>query len=357
MSVDGLLRRPPFALLQAEREAVLLPELLALTRRHTDACPAYGRWVRAMFGDHWGGGGLEQLPWLPVGVFKTHDLVSVPEDSLVRTVTSSGTGGAVSRVRLDAVTADRQSRALAGIMQVLTGPQRLPMLVVDHEGVLRGGVDALSARAAGVVGMMRLGRDHVFALDADMGLRVAAVREFLARHAGRPLLVFGFTFMVWRHFLPAMAAEGLRCDGALLIHGGGWKALAAEAVDNETFKGELGRRLGIGRVHSFYGMAEQVGSVFLEGEDGLLHPPPFAEIIVRDPDSLQPLPPGETGVIQVLSLLPASYPGHSLLTEDMGAVHAVDAGPWGGKAFTVTGRVPRAQLRGCSDTHAVGLAP
>ena len=51
-------------------------------------------------------------------------------------------------------------------------------------------------------------------------------------------------------------------------------------------------------------------------------------------------------------MLPRSYPGHSILTEDMGIVHGVDDSPtgWRGKYFTVTGRIPAAELRGCSDT-------
>jgi hypothetical protein len=61
-------------------------------------------------------------------------------------------------------------------------------------------------------------------------------------------------------------------------------------------------------------------------------------------------------VIQVLSALPLSYPGHSILTEDMGILEGVDHSEGGrrGKYFSVIGRVPKAELRGCSDTHAYG---
>ena len=65
---------------------------------------------------------------------------------------------------------------------------------------------------------------------------------------------------------------------------------------------------------------------------------------------------GEIGVVQVLSALPESYPGHSILTEDLARVEAVDSCPCGrlGKAVSVLGRVPEAELRGCSDTHVHG---
>jgi hypothetical protein len=52
-----------------------------------------------------------------------------------------------------------------------------------------------------------------------------------------------------------------------------------------------------------------------------------------------------------VSTLPTSYPGHVLLTEDLGVVHGIDDGDWPGKRFSVLGRLPRAEARGCSDTY------
>jgi hypothetical protein len=61
---------------------------------------------------------------------------------------------------------------------------------------------------------------------------------------------------------------------------------------------------------------------------------------------------GKEGIIQVLSILPESYPGHSLLTEDMGIIIGEDDCLCSrkGKYFTITGRMKKAELRGCSDT-------
>jgi hypothetical protein len=107
-------------------------------------------------------------------------------------------------------------------------------------------------------------------------------------------------------------------------------------------------------VYNFYGFVEQIGSVFIEGPDGLLYPPNFTDVIVRRPHSWEPAAVGEEGVIQVVSLLPRSYPGHSVLTEDLGVVETIDAGIGGrfGKAIRVAGRAPKTELRGCSDVIA-----
>ena len=99
-------------------------------------------------------------------------------------------------------------------------------------------------------------------------------------------------------------------------------------------------------------MVEQIGTVFIESEigDGSLTCPSFADVIIRDPITLEPLPNGETGLIQTLSTLPVSYPGHSILTEDLGVIEGVDDQNRLGKRFRVLGRLPKAEVRGCSDT-------
>ena len=122
-------------------------------------------------------------------------------------------------------------------------------------------------------------------------------------------------------------------------------------MSNQEFRSALKRRFNIDRIFNFYGFVEQIGSVFIEGSDGLLYPPNFTEVIIRRPDTWETAKIGEEGVIQVVSLLPKSYPGHSVLTEDLGMIVTTDAGVDGrlGKAIRVVGRVSKVELRGCSD--------
>ena len=59
------------------------------------------------------------------------------------------------------------------------------------------------------------------------------------------------------------------------------------------------------------------------------------------------------GLVQVMSLLPVSYPGHNILTEDMGIIRGEDDCKCGkkGKYFEILGRVPGTEIRGCSDAY------
>ena len=59
------------------------------------------------------------------------------------------------------------------------------------------------------------------------------------------------------------------------------------------------------------------------------------------------------GLIQLFSLLPTSYPGHNILTEDIGEITEENNCKCGikGKCFLVHGRAKEAELRGCGDVR------
>ena len=348
---------PQYSLPQGAKEAALLNSLNVLTQRHADACPEYSRLLSVLHHGTVRATSPGEVPYVPVGLFKTHLLRSVPAEKVFKTLTSSGTSGQrVSRIVLDQETAALQSLALSRIMMHVLGRERLPMLIIDTDGLIKNR-ETFSARGAGVLGMMTFGRNHLYALDSQMSLKLDDLQSFLKRFGGAPFLLFGFTFMVWAHFYQQIRSLGLDLSQGILIHGGGWKKLQESAVSNAEFKTCFRRDTGLQRSYNFYGMVEQVGSVFLEGEDGLFYPPNFADILIRDPETLELAPTGTPGLIEVLSLLPLSYPGHAILTEDLGVIEHIDASSCGryGKAFRVLGRLPNAELRGCGDTHAKEL--
>ena len=57
------------------------------------------------------------------------------------------------------------------------------------------------------------------------------------------------------------------------------------------------------------------------------------------------------GLVQLISVLPTSYPGHNILTEDIGEIVGENdcvCGK-GGKYFLIHGREEKSEIRGCSD--------
>lgn len=349
---------PEYALLQADKERLLLSELNSLTEHHGKHCPEYGKLLAALWPEGATAKSLIEVPDLPIHLFKSHTLRSVSPQGVFKTLTSSGTTGQQpSQIFLDRETARRQTTALARIMASILGPHRLPMILVEPDPKLAD-KSRFSARSAGIFGMMNFGRDHFFCLEASMELNLDGLKQFLKKHSSETFLVFGFTFMAWQYFFVPCVDAGIDLSHGILIHSGGWKKLEQMAIPNVEFKRRLAQRTGLSRCYNFYGTVEQVGSIFLEGEDGYLYAPNSADIIIRNPITWKEATVGQPGVIQLLSGLPLSYPGHSILTEDLGVLHGVDNGPCGrrGKYFSVLGRIPSAELRGCSDTHAAVAA-
>lgn len=359
--LSDVLQWPVYGLPKAQKDERLLAELRRLGAAHYAACAPYRAVLDKLGGARLGAAApqatqLADLPFLPVRLFKHETLVSVPQDEVVKTMTSSGTSGQrVSQIFLDRQTSTLQVKVLSRIVGDLIGPKRLPMLVIDCRATVADRY-RFSARTAGIQGFSMFGRDVEFALDDDMTLNLERVRRYLDKHADEDMLLFGFTFVVWLHFVRALEAAGetLALGRGVLVHGGGWKQLQSQAVSADEFRGRLGAVAGLTRVHNYYGMVEQTGSIFVECEYGHQHASAWSDVIVRDPLDFGVLPPGRRGLIQLLSVLPHSYPGHSLLSEDEGEIIGIDDCPCGRKGtyFRVHGRIQNAEARGCSDTYS-----
>ena len=78
--------------------------------------------------------------------------------------------------------------------------------------------------------------------------------------------------------------------------------------------------MGLKKIHNYYGLVEQTGSIFFDCEKcGCFITSIFSEVIIRD-NNFKVAKDGESGIIQLLSVLPTSYPGHNILTEDEGKI-------------------------------------
>lgn len=347
----------PFELGRGEKQALLTEVLGGLTRYHYQNNELYRRMLDAQGFDTRKINSYYDLPFLPVSLFKKMDLLSVKKEDVFKTMTSSGTTGqAVSKIYLDKDTAANQQKTLVKIVSSFTGAGRMPMIIIDSPSVIKNRL-MFSARGAGILGFSIFGADKVYALDDEMKINFGALEAFLEKHRGQKILLFGFTFMIWQHFYKELLKNGKKLDlsGGILIHGGGWKKLASEAVSPEEFQKRLHSVCGLHDIHDYYGMVEQTGCIYMQCEHGHLHASIFSDVIMRRPDDFSVCKAGEKGIIQVVSVLPKSYPGHSLLTEDEGVLLGEDDCPCGrkGKYFKVLGRLKNAEIRGCSDTYAV----
>ena len=358
MTFEEILNNAPYSLASEEKGKMLTERLKELTAFHQRNCPEYARMLRSIGHDEARDQYEEDIPFLPVRLFKELTLKSVPDEEVVKTMTSSGTTGqAVSKIFLDRNTSANQQKAMIKIVSDFTGSGRMPMIIIDCPSVVKNRA-MFSARGAGILGFSLFGSKRIYALDDDMKLDVDTLRAFLDEHRGERIFLFGFTFMIWQHFyreLLRLRDKGTTFDlsNAIMIHGGGWKKLISEAVSREEFHKRLEDVCGLKNIHDYYGMVEQTGCIYMECECGHLHASVYSDVITRRPFDFSPCEIGESGILQVVSAIPESYPGHSLLTEDEGVVLGVDDCPCGrkGKYFKVLGRLKSAEIRGCSDTY------
>ncbi len=359
MEYTDILNIPPYSMKKEEKETLLTKELAELTELHRENCCEYKNMTDCTGYQRENIHSYYDLPFLPVRLFKERNLKSIPDEQIFKVMTSSGTTGqAVSKIYLDRTTASNQQKTLVKIVSEFMGSARLPMIIVDCPSVVKNR-QMFSARGAGILGFSIFGAKKIYALKDNMELDIEALKGFLEEYRGKKILLFGFTFMVWQHFyhrLSELKKQGKSFDlsNGILIHGGGWKKLINDRVSPEEFHDRLQAVCGLNRIHDYYGMVEQTGCIYMQCEYGHLHASVFSDIITRKKDDFSVCKYGETGIIQVVSMLPRSYPGHSLLTEDEGVILGEDNCPCGrkGKYFKILGRLKNAEIRGCSDTYA-----
>lgn len=345
--MSALLTAPAYA---ARDEAALLGELDVLVQHHQMHCEPYARLTEALAP----AGRIEDLPFVHVGLFKRMPLDSASGIGRQRTVLSSSTSGVASRIAVDARSSELQGRSSELILADFLGTERGPLLILDSVHSLRQR-DEFSARIMAAMSLKPFASE-VFFLLKDAADPASLHLEQLAcalRTPGR-LLVYGFSWMVWlawaQRRLPAELAAELRTRRIAFVHSGGWKKLEASSVDRETFDAALLAGCAPGStVLDYYGLVEQLGIVYPLCEHGARHVPRWAAVLVRDSWTLEPLP-AAPGQIQLLNAITWGTPSHSVLTEDLGRLLPGPC-PCGraGPRFELLGRVPKAELRGCSN--------
>ena len=358
--IDRVLSMAPYGQSPEERQAglleVLKDELDYACQRHE----GYKNYVQQWPVNFRSAGRIADLPFLPVGLLKVNPPLSfVSPDEIKRTLTSSATTSQVpSRVVLDLPTTRRMTKGTAIILRDFIGSARRPYLVVDTPS-LTGGASALGARGAAIQGLQPFANETTYCLglndQGELTLDLDKLKAFAKDRQDTELLVYGFTFILWNHLVKPLKAEGisLNLSKARILHSGGWKRLQDQAVEKSVFNEELARAFGCSpdRVVDFYGMVESVGVIYPDCPEGNKHAPGFGDVIVRNPLTLEPVAAGEEGIVQVCSVLPTSFPGNLLLTEDVAKVIAYDGCPCGrrGISFRFAGRIPKAELRGCGN--------
>lgn len=307
---------------------------------------------------------LPRVPHVFVNVLKRHELLSIAREDIALNLTSSGTTGQKSQIFFDK---DSLARGLAmveacfGANGLVNRQQEANYLVFAHDPAHAGqrGTTYTDNYLTGLTAQ----REVYYALQwsaalNDWEFRLEETNAKLEAFAasGLPLRVIGFPAFLHRT-IAYRREQGLPPldfgRDSYVLTGGGWKKNEKEAIAKDAFIAEIETALGIpgGNLRDGYGLVEHAVP-YLECAEHRFHVPHFARAFARDVDTLAPLPPGETGFLNLVTPYLLSMPAISLLTSDLAVVH--EHCPCGRNTATIEilGRAGTRKNKGCAITAA-----
>lgn len=275
---------------------------------------------------------LAKIPFIFVNVFKEYKLLSVPEDQIVLSLTSSGTtSNKRSQNYWDEPSLARLNQSVQGLgRQIgLYNPEPTNYLISGYNPLEAQDVGTawsdenirqLTDGAHRVEHMLHKGPDGEFHYDLEGSLNI--LEEFAKE--GLPVRFIGFPSFIHftlkeriRRQLPPLKLHA----HSAVITGGGWKNHKDEEISHAEFCQELVEQVGMpaDRIRDIYGLVEH-GIPYFTCAHGQFHVPTYSRILIRRPGTLEVLPPGEKGLMQIISPYMNSVPTISLLTSDYATV-------------------------------------
>jgi len=301
---------------------------------------------------------LAKIPVLPTLFFKRKALFSMPQWRMAMKVTSSGTSGKYSRIGFDwgCILAEAPMVIRLGFVHGLVSFKPAHCVVLgykpnraNHTGVTRTmfGLTFFAPPLSRTYALDMV--DGAYVPDLD---RVAGALKKLAE-SPFPTRVVGFPSYLW-FGLKRMEELGLAVKlprGSRIILAGGWKQHYAQQVDKNTLYALADRVLGIpaGNINELFGAVEH--PIFYNAcKNHHFHIPIYGRVIIRDPDTLEPLPMGEVGLIDLISPLMTATPTLSVMTDDLGYLTPGEACGCGIESpyLTILGRVGMSDIQTCA---------
>jgi len=262
---------------------------------------------------------IPRIPLIPTSAFKSVEIRSVAEDQIVKVCCSSGTQGSISKVPRDNRSLERFTGSIRLSAEQLLEPRSDAMVLNLGPDTEEAG-DIWLPYVMGVLGLLRPAENYVIedtfyvrSLSEDLMELPSTTQAFVV---GPPV------FFVY--LLKFLEEERIRLDrgsSAFIITVGGWKNALSEQIDRTEFMSQCMSRLGLNGVSSIrdaYNMVE-LNTVIFECEYGAKHIPPWLIVEALDPEQLNSVTSGHTGLLAFYDALPTSYPGF-VLSDDFGAV-------------------------------------
>jgi hypothetical protein len=272
---------------------------------------------------------VDQIPFLPISFFKSHQILS-NTDKVEVTFTSSGTTGMINSRHL-VTDVSWYEESFRRTFDIFYGDIKNYTILALLPAYMEREGSSLIYMAEDLIKRSE-NPDSGFYLynHADLYQKLKKLQL-----AEKPTLLIGVTFAL----LDFVEYHPVNFPGLVVMETGGMKGRRKEMIREELHQ-TLCKGFGVDTIHSEYGMTELLSQAYSKG-DGLFACSPWMKVITRDTnDPVTNLSNDKTGGINVIDL--ANINSCSFIaTQDLGKVYADGS-------FEVLGRFDNSDIRGCN---------
>ena len=301
---------------------------------------------------------LSKLPPLPTSYLKNNTLLSKPYKNLLIKTTSSGTGGKKTLSGFDV------SSGIYGLLMVLKVFRFHKMLSLRRTNYIILGYQpdktnqAAMSKALKAVTLLAPAKKTEYALIFRNGEYqvnteglIDAIIEFGRQK--KPVRIIGFPAYL-KMFLDELNERNIKIElhkNSKIMLGGGWKAFFSDEISKDELFSMANHTLGI-RKENFkdhFSTAEHPIN-YISCSNNHFHVPVYSRVIIRDVRTLEPVPFGTPGLLNLVSPLLSSAPYGSIMTDDIAVMKkGGECGCGiGSPYFELIGRVGLASIKTCT---------
>ena len=272
---------------------------------------------------------IQQIPFLPIQFFKSHEVVS--NSNPIQTIfTSSGTTGMVTSKHLVTDVSIYEESYRKAFSQFYGNIEDYVVLALLPSYLEREGSSLIHM----VDDLIQLSKHP------ESGFYLHNYDELIEKiiqldQSGQNVILIGVTYAL----LDLIEKQSFQLENTIIMETGGMKGKRKEMIREELHQ-KLCNGFGVKSIHSEYGMTELLSQAYSLG-DGIFECPSWMQISIRDTeDALSYIREGKTGGINVIDL--ANINSCSFIaTQDLGKKYS-------NGSFEVLGRFDHSDIRGCN---------
>jgi phenylacetate-coenzyme A ligase PaaK-like adenylate-forming protein len=272
---------------------------------------------------------LKDVPYIIATFFKQYELLSISKDEISLHLTSSGTTGQKSQIFFDSWTIGVAQKMVDKIFKYydwIDDDDEVNYLLYSYEPKKKHGKLGTAYTDNYLCKYTKINSVH-YALkegqDGKYEFDLFGTLEALERFSleGKPVRIFGFP--AFFHFTLELLKEkgGLSKPlnpKSFVFLGGGWKGNQEKAISKLELYKTANKLLGIldDRLRDGFGSVEHC-IPYIECKRHNFHIPVWSRVLIRDVQTLEPLPYGSEGYLNLVSPYITSVPANSVLMTDI----------------------------------------